>query len=244
MKNIAIALVSALFLASCTPKISPKIEQTKRVIEDITETIAPAPTIILESGIPNKHLIKTAFIPQSPEKNWDQPWQDACEEASLLTLKHYYEKTDPSIPTLVSEYQQIFSFERDNNFNHDINLDNMSTISAKFLGLTPKILENPTLSDLKTEISQNRPVIMTANGKTLFKENKNFRSGGPWYHSLVILGYDDNLGKFIVHDVGTQYGAYFKYSYDLLLQSIHDFPVSDKKEDIDSGAKRVLVLLK
>lgn len=244
MKNIALLLITALFLSSCTQKISPKIEKTRQYIEDISETIAPAPTVILESGLPNKHLIKTAFIPQAPEKNWDQPWQDACEEASLLTLKYFYLNKTPDVPTLVADYQQLFSFEGDNKLSHDITIDNMSTISSQYLGLAPTIVENPTVEDIKKEIALDHPVIITANGKALFKENKNFRSGGPWYHSLVVLGYDDNLRKFIVHDVGTQYGAYFKYSYDLLLDSIHDFPSSGKKEEIDNGAKRVLVLLK
>jgi hypothetical protein len=244
MKNTVWLLISALFLSSCTQKISPKIEETKRIIENITETIAPAPTVILKSGLPNKHLIKTAFIPQAPEKNWDQPWQDACEEASLLTLKYYYQNKTPEVASLVTEYQQLFSFESDNNLSHDINIDNMSTISYQYLGLKPNIIENPTIEDLKTELSQDKPVIITANGKTLYQENKNFRSGGPWYHSLVILGYDDNSQKFTVHDVGTQHGAYFKYSYNLLLESIHDLPPSGKKEEIDNGAKRVLVLIK
>ena len=244
MKKITIILISALFLSSCTQKISPKIEKTKQYLENISETIAPVPTVILESGLPNKHLIKTAFVPQAPEKNWDQPWQDACEEASLLTLKYFYLNKTPDVPTLVKDYQQLFSFESNNDLNHDINIEQMSSISSQHLGLNPKIIDNPSLEDIKTELSSNQPVIITANGKTLYKENKNFRAGGPWYHSLVILGYDDNLQKFTVHDVGTQHGAYFKYSYKLLLDSIHDFPASGKKEEIDSGAKKVLVLLK
>jgi hypothetical protein len=244
MKNIGYILICALFLSSCTQKISPKVDKAKNIIQDISETIVPIPSVILESGIPSKHLIKTAFIPQAPEKNWDQPWQDACEEASLLTVKYYYSNETPSIPELVNKYQQIFSYESDNGLSHDINISSMSTISSKYLGLTPKIIDNPTIDDIKKEISHDIPVIITANGKTLYQENKNFREGGPWYHSLVILGYDDNLQKFIVHDVGTQHGAYFKYSYDLLLDSIHDFPESGHKEDIESGSKRVLVLIK
>jgi hypothetical protein len=93
-------------------------------------------------------------------------------------------------------------------------------------------------------IAKDIPVIVPANGKTLFKENKHFKSGGPWYHNLIILGYDDTKKQFIVHDVGTQFGAYFRYSYQLLMDSIHDFPPSHKKEDIDMGVPRVLVLLK
>ena len=120
----------------------------------------------------------------------------------------------------------------------------MAVISSQYLQLTPKVLDSPTVKDIKQQISQDIPVIITANGKTLYTENKHFKLGGPWYHSLVILGYDDNTQKFIVHDVGTQFGAYFHYSYRTLLDSLHDLPESGKKEEIDSGDKRALVLLK
>ena len=76
------------------------------------------------------------------------------------------------------------------------------------------------------------------------KENNHFKSGGPWYHNLVILGYDDDKKQFTVHDVGTQFGAYFRYSYDTLMKSIHDFPLSLKKEDINQGIPRALILIK
>ena len=56
----------------------------------------------------------------------------------------------------------------------------------------------------------------------------------PDYHNIVILGYDHNKKQFIVHDVGTQFGAYFKYSYKVLLESLADF----------QGPPRVLLLLK
>jgi hypothetical protein len=209
-------------------------------------TIPPTPaqpTLILESGLPDYHLIQTAFIPQAPEKKWDQPWQDACEEASLLTLVYYYQHNQPSIPDLVAEYQRLFSFESDNNFYHDINLQQMSEIASQHLNLRPEIISEPTIDTLKKILSQDTPIIITANGKTLFAENKHFKSGGPWYHSLVILGYDDSVQKFFVHDVGTQHGAYFAYSYNLLLDSIHDLPENGRKEDIDTGAKKILVLL-
>jgi hypothetical protein len=244
MKSIITIILVAIFLSSCSPKIETKVDRVVEYVSDVKETIVPVPTKILESGIPDKHLIKTAFIPQAPEKNWDQPWQDACEEASLLTLKYFYKGSVPSTAQLLSDYQQIFSYESDNGLTHDININSMSQVATNILHLNPQIIENPKLDDIKKFLAKDIPIIITANGKTLYQENKNFKSGGPWYHSLVILGYDDNIGKFIVHDVGTQHGAYFKYTYELLLKSIHDFPISNHKQDIDQGDRKALVLLK
>lgn len=226
-------------------KIENKINGTVNKIETVKETIIPEPTKILESGLPDQHLIKTAFVQQAPEKNWDQPWQDACEEASLVTVDYFYKNIN-SITTTENRdaILKMIEFENQQGFTHDINIEQMSLVAQKYLGYQTKIIENPTIEDIKKYLVQNIPVIITGNGKTLYQENKHFNSGGPYYHSLVILGYDDNKKQFTVHDVGTKAGAYFKYSYNLLMESIHDFPSSGKKEDINSGPKRVLVLLK
>lgn len=225
--------------------IENKINQTVTKIEEVKENIAPEPTKILESGLPNKYLIEAAFVQQAPEKNWDQPWQDACEEASLITVDYFYKNIKSiTITENRDAILKMIEFENQQGFTHDINIEQMNLVAQKYLGYQTKIIENPTIEDLKKYLVQNIPIVVTANGKTLYKENKHFNSGGPYYHSLVILGYDDNKKQFIVHDVGTKAGAYFKYSYSLLMESIHDFPQSGKKEDIDNGPKRVLILLK
>lgn len=247
MKSFFILASSTLSLLFCFYlffHFRPNLPQ-KHQIQNIVEEIAPKPTeIIIDTQLPNRHLIRTAFIPQAPEKNWDQPWQDACEEAALLNLYFYYQQQNPDIPQMLSAYQKLFDYQQEKEWGGDINLSQMASMSADLWDYQTKIIENPSPNDIKTAISQDIPVIITANGKTLFKENKNFKSGGPWYHSLVILGYDDDQQQFIVHDVGTRLGAYFRYSYQTLLESIHDFPTSLKKEDINQGTPRVLLLLK
>lgn len=216
-------------------KIETKIQNTSNQIEQIKETVLPQPNI---------HLIQTAFVPQAPEKNWDQPWQDACEEAALLTVDYFYKKQNPSIAQIKNDILSMINFEDKQGWGKDVNVEQMSQIGSKYLNYKTQIINNPTIDQIKTFISQNIPVVVPANGKTLFKENKYFSSGGPYYHSLVILGYNDTKNQFTVHDVGTQHGAYFKYSYSLLMDSIHDFPANGRKEDIQTGDKRVLVLLK
>ena len=253
-KKIFLALILVLFFfltaffifKRFTPqKIENKISQTITQIEEVRETIAPKPTKILESGLPDQHLINMAFVPQAPEKNWDQPWQDSCEEASLLTVDFYYKNQDQvSIESARDGILNMIKFEETQNFTHDMYISQMATVGEKYLNYKSKIINNPTIDNIKKYIAQNIPVIITANGKTLYQENKHFKSGGPYYHSLVIIGYNDNKQQFTVHDVGTQFGPYFKYSYSLLMESIHDFPASGNKEEINSGEKRILVLIK
>lgn len=213
------------------------------LITNLVTTVAPRPTAITPEGIPDYHLLVATFVPQAPEKNWDQPWQDACEEAALLTVDYYYQSAVPSLAQIVTRLNTVFTIEQELGFGHDVNMTQLATVANK-LGYRSQIIENPTIQQLKTYISQNIPVIVPANGKTLFRENKRFKNGGPWYHQLTILGYDDRRSQFIVHDVGTQFGANFRYSYPTLMASIHDFPDSGHKEDIDQGPPRVLILLK
>ncbi len=211
---------------------------------DLPTAIFPKPTTLDSNGLPSSHLIKTTFVPQSPEKNWDQPWQDACEEAALLTVNYYYKQSSPSISQFLNDYQILFQTENELGFSHDINLSQMAVVADEVFNYKSEIINEPTIEIIKDYISKDIPIIVPANGKILYQENKHFNSGGPWYHNLVILGYDDSRRQFIVHDVGTRHGAYFHYSYELLMDSIHDFPDSGRKEDIDSGAKNILVLLK
>lgn len=229
------------------PKISPKIE-TK--ISETTTKITASPSqpkadqSLAEREV-KQYLIKTAFIQQAPEKNWGEPWQDACEEASLLTVDYFYKNINSiTIEENRDAILKMIEFENTQNFSNDMNISQMVVVAQKYLNYQTKIIDNPTVEDIKKFTSQDIPVIVPASGKVLYQENKHFNSGGPYYHSLVILGYDNNKQQFIVHDVGTKAGAYFKYSYNLLIESIHDFPDSNKKEDINNGLKRVLILLK
>jgi hypothetical protein len=226
------------------PKIENKITQVSQKVEEIKESIAPEPTKILKTGLPNKYLIETVFVPQSPEKKWDEPWQDACEEAALLTVDYYYRHINIADPqTIKTDLLKMINFEDQQSFTHDMNVNQMAFVAKNYLDYSTKIINNPTVENIKNYIVQNIPIIVPANGKILYQENKHFNSGGPYYHNLVILGYDDTKQKFIVHDVGTQFGAYFKYSYSLLIESIHDFPESLNKEDINQGTKKVLILI-
>jgi hypothetical protein len=223
--------------------VSVYIVKNRSTDPQIIAPVAQIPSVPVAS-LPNYHLIKTTFITQAPEKNWGEPWQDGCEEAAILTVKYYYFHQSPTTRQLIADLQALFQAETDLGFTHDVNTTQMATVSAKLFNLKPTIISNPNVETIKKYLSQDIPIIIPANGKILFKENPHFKSGGPWYHNLVILGYDDAKKQFIVHDVGTQFGAYFHYSYDLLISSIHDFPADGRKEDINEGAKNILVLVK
>jgi len=208
-----------------------------------TVSPTPIPPRQLLFSYPPSYLIKTAFIQQAPEKNWDQPWQDSCEEAALLTVDYFYRQLAPSLKEQKQAILKMIEYENSRGFAPDVNLLQMAQIASEYLNYQTKIIDQPILDHILSYLVKNIPVIVPVSCKTLFQENHHFNNGGPWYHHIVILGYDHPKGQFIVHDVGTRFGAYYRYSYNLLLSSIHDFPPSLKKEDIARGNSRVLILL-
>jgi hypothetical protein len=71
-------------------------------------------------------------------------------------------------------------------------------------------------------------------------KNPYYSGDGPWYHMIVVIGYDGT--SFITNDVGTKRGAQYHYTYDTLINAIHDWTGTD--DMIATGSKNALVLSK
>lgn len=93
-----------------------------------------------------------------------------------------------------------------------------------------KIVESPTLAQIKSEIDAGRPVITPHYGFALHNPNIPFLRTGTSYHMEVIIGYDDAAQQFIVNDSGdTVDGQGYRYDYSVLMNSIHDYSYQTKK---------------
>jgi len=187
------------------------------------------------SPLPSSAIIKMPFIVQAPYANWDQAHEEACEEASLIMVNHYLNKTS------ISEQQQsekeildLIDFENKSGYGLSITLEELARIAKSYFGLkNPRIVNNVTKENIEAEIANGKPVIIPAAGKIL--PNPNFRNGGPNYHMLVIKGYNDEY--FITNDPGTKNGEGFKYKFDDLINAIHNW----NPENILNGEKAFLV---
>lgn len=191
----------------------------------------PAIEASLNLGVP--------FTSQAPTSNWEQPFQDACEEASVLMVDYYYgNKKFPSPENVETLLSDMVKWE-EKNMSGDIDMDiaEVAYFSKNYLGYDYKIIDNPTIGDIKSYLAKGQPVIVPAAGKIL--DNPYFSNGGPIYHMLVIKGYVD--GKFITNDPGTKRGADFIYTYQNLMSSIADW---DKKSASTTGAPKALILIK
>lgn len=206
-----------------------------------TATIIPEPEETEEPAVepPTSINLAVPFTSQAPTKNWEQPWQDACEEASILMVDYFYRDQDFPEPTKVEDLlSAIIDWEITNWGGHEnLPTARVSDLVHITFGYETKIIEDLDATKIKYWLDRGVPVIVPADGHKL--NNPHFTGSGPDYHMLVIKGYVDD--KFITNDPGTQYGADFVYTSANLLMSIGDW---DIQKTSAAGKKLGLVLLK
>jgi len=190
-----------------------------------------------KAEIDGEEDLNVPFSSQAPEKNWYEPWLNACEETSILMVDSFYEGEDEiGVEEAKKEILDILAVK---NSEIDSSLDEsletmLILIDELDLGWKGVIKESPTLSDLKLELEAKRPFIVPVYAPEL--DNPYYTGGGPDYHVMVVKGYDSEKEVFVVNDPGTQFGEDLEFSYSVLMQSIHDL----NQNDYDAGRKRVL----
>ena len=208
---------------------STKKEVARPVTSSTTETVYPK---AIHLAVP--------FLSQAPKQDWSMPYQEACEEASVIMVDAFLRgrtkvfaptEGDKAILDFIAWQQARYSPEK-----IDATAAEVKEMSeAYFSGRKATVFPIKTAEDIKKWLAKSVPVIVPANGKTL--ANPNFRGGGPIYHMLVIKGYTAD-GTWITNDPGTRKGESFLYTRDNLLSSIHDW----NGGDVPKGAKVGLVL--
>lgn len=204
------------------------------VTSSTTSTVNDSVEVVL----PPEMNLAVPFTSQAPEGNWEQPWQDACEEAAMLMLDAYYKKYSLSPLFAKDELQKMVDWESAKSWGYSIPIAEVKETLEWYMGRSfiSRIIENPSIGDIKKSVANGNPVLVVAYGKSL--DNPNFRNGGPEYHALIIRGYTEE--GFITNDPGTRNGKEFFYTYENLMNSIHDW----NNGDVEHGKSVVLVVEK
>ena len=186
-------------------------------------------------NLPDKVLLDVPFLSQAPFADWNALHEDACEEASLITVELFRDGVKSVAKEKAEEeIQEMIAYEERNGHEISITLEELNKIAKDYYNLnTGRVKKNVTIDDIKKELAAGRPVIVGAAGKIL--PNPNFRNGGPNYHMLVIKGYDSR--GFITNDPGTRKGEGFRYTFQALFSAIHDW----NPDNIMNGQKNYLV---
>ena len=98
MNKLAIIAIITVILAGTV--YGAKKAYNKKQLEG-----PPAPTIsqITDGGIPKTLNLDLPFYTQAPHANWDYPWQEACEEASILLVANSYNNWNLDLETYNDE---------------------------------------------------------------------------------------------------------------------------------------------
>jgi hypothetical protein len=212
----------------------PVVEQTDG---DTTasSTNDQQPTTLL----PESFNLVVSFTTQAPNSNWSQPYQDSCEEASVITV-HYFWSDQIFTPAKAdAEILKFVAFENDQLGSPTGYLDTDAATTASLVErywpqYRTRVVYDWTIKDVETEIAAGHPVVAFFAGKEL--HNPNFKNGGPLYHALVIKGYTPT--QFITNDVGTRRGADYVYAKQVLLDASHDW----NDGDVANGRRVMLII--
>lgn len=155
---------------------------------------------------------------------------------SLIMVHHFLEGTELTRAQAEQELLALVQWETEHGYPEDVTIAELGQIAKEYYGHTPRIVENPTVEDLKGLLADGHPIIVPAAGRDL--GNPYFSGEGPWYHMLVLTGY--GWRSFITNDPGTRRGEGYEYRFSTLLEAIHDW--TGIKEEIRKGRSAVLVL--
>ncbi len=178
------------------------------------------------------------FTSQAPHANWELPYQEACEEASLIMVNAYLngvesftpEEADRQILAMVEWEKKTFGYYE------DTTAEETARIAREYFRLkNSRAVPIASMDDVKNELAKGNPVIVPAAGRLL--KNPYFRGQGPLYHMLVVKGFTKD-GKIIANDPGTRRGADFLYDPVTLWNAIHDW----NGGNVADGQKMMIVL--
>ncbi|MCH7492929.1 C39 family peptidase, partial [Patescibacteria group bacterium] len=204
-------------------------------INSVTEPIAlevePQPLVL-----PDEINLEVPFTSQAPHANWDLPYQEACEEASAITVHYFYQNLSFTPDVADREILDLVAWQEDNlGFYKDTTAEQTAQFMRDYWGYKKiDVIYDPTINDIKSNLAAGRPVILPAAGQEL--GNPYFTPPGPIYHMLVVRGYTET--QFITNDVGTKRGENFRYDYDVLMKAMHDW----NDGDVANGQKVIIVV--
>lgn len=183
-------------------------------------------------------VLDVPFTSQAPFKNWTVPYDEACEEAVLIMAKAFLNGEELSVSEANQMILDLTGFVADGGYKVDVSVAEMAQIAKDYFGISSEIFygDMVTEKNIKKLVDAGYPVILPVAGRLLF--NPHFIGAGPPYHTILVIGYDEN--GFITHDPGTQFGNRYHYSYDVIENAIHDF--TGDRSTILQGQRAMLVL--
>jgi hypothetical protein len=229
---------SIMPIRGCGEKIElqepPAIENEPELVETESIKTEEEPQLI---------LLDVPFLAQAPLGQWNNPvYQDACEEASLLTAILWVRGVESiSREEATDEIKKFsdFEIEKYNNFYDHSTADTAQIMKDYFEYYNIEVKNDISTEDIIKELESGSLVIVPINGQIL--KNPFYTPPGPDRHMLVIIGYDFQAKEFITNDVGTRHGEKFRYKEDILEASIRDYSTGHKEPILEIKKPMIVV---
>ncbi len=228
-----IALLFVLAVTGCTQQKKTEVLPTPEPYADFSNTNAPAalpqpapapvpspapapqpkPSASINLAVP--------FRPQAPFGDWSEPYENACEEASIIMVDYYLRGASLSAQQMKDAIDAQVAWQQKHFGGHeDLPIAKVKELAASQYSYKIEIISPLTVDAIRIELQKGLPVIVPTAGREL--GNPYFTAPGPIYHMLVIKGYTAD-GRFITNDPGTKRGADYIYSSATLMNAIHDW---------------------
>lgn len=212
-----------------TPPTMPPAQPTD---EQNTNSTPPAEKIKIAAS----YNLNVPFTMQAPYSDWSEPWQNTCEEASILMVHYYFQQKTFTKEIAKNEILKLVEWQNQNYGNYvDTTAAETAIMVEKNWDYQTEVIDNPTVEQIKKFLNEGLPVIVPLAGREL--NNPYFRAPGPIYHMAVIKGYTKD-DQFIVNDPGIGKGHDYLYPFNTLMNAIHDW----NEADINAGPQKALII--
>jgi len=229
---------------------APVVEELPRAPQSSEPPADPEPVVIepvtqpQRVEIPAKLDLGAPFVSQAPLRNWEMPYQEACEEASMLSVVKHIKGGATDSQTINTDILTLIDWEEKNDYKVDLTAQEVVDVLDEYFDVDAYTSTDVSTDRIKYELSQGNLVIVPLAGRLL--GNPYFFQPGPIFHMIVIRGYDNR--NFITNEVGTNTkGEAYKYKYDVVLNAIHDwnheFAIDGmSEEEIEQGRKVMIII--
>jgi hypothetical protein len=222
--------------APALPPAQPYVQAVAPVVAKTPVTPSkslPAPKPV---DVPGANLA-VPFTSQAPHANWELPYQEACEEASLIMVDAYLSGESSFTPEEAdARILKVVAWQTEHlGYYEDTTAEETARVAREHFGRQASVVALTSMEDVKKQVAKGNAVIIPAAGRLL--KNPYFRGQGPLYHMLVVKGFTKD-GKIITNDPGTRRGANFLYDPATLWNAIHDW----NGGNVTEGAKVMIVI--
>lgn len=221
---------------------APTPSATLAVRPTTTPHPSPSPT-------PTAINLAVPFYSQAPRGDWSLPWQEACEEASVILVDAFWAHQELSVAQMEDRILRLVDWQKQQfgYYEHTTAAETARMIREVMGYRRVEVVEDADIDDIRDHVLAGRPVIVPLAGRLL--GNKFYTQPGPVYHMLVVKGIAEN-GDIITNDVGTRHGRNLTYAPDVFLHAMHDVPDggstwppgADPAEYIATGPRRIVVV--